>query len=198
MNDTNKKRRKVMSTQIQTPRVNGVDLETLGQIVEEIKNDNTKGFVQFKVNSAWKGQFRSEAQVRSWSLNGEEMPRSFSIMADEPLELLGQNTAPNPQELLMAAFNACIMVGYVATAAVMGVKLESVDIETQGELNLRGFLGLDETVKPGYDSLEYTVKLKGDGSPEQFEAIHENVRKTSPNYFNIARPVTVNSTLVVL
>ena len=97
----------------------------------------------------------------------------------------------------MAAFNACVMVGYVATAAVMGVTLEALEIDTEGELNLRGFLGIDENVKAGYDSLTCTVRIRGDGSVEQFQAIHENVLKTSPNYFNIARPVTVNAKLVV-
>src|SRR4029453_15449745 len=163
-----------MTTQIES-RVNGVDLEALGQLVEEIKNDETKGFVRFKVASTWKGQTRSEARVRSYFMNGQELPREFSIKADEPFELLGQNTNPNPQELLMAAFNACIMVGYVATAAVMGVKLEKVEIETDGELDLRGFLGIDPNVKPGYDSIQCVVRLKGDGTPEQFAAIHENV-----------------------
>jgi uncharacterized OsmC-like protein len=179
-------------------RTNGLDLESLGKVVEEIKNDDSKGFARFKVSSSWKGQTRSEARVQSYFLNGQEIPRQFSIVADEPYELLGQNSAPNPQELLMAAFNACIMVGYVASAAVMGVNLDAVEIETEGELNLRGFLGLDPNVKPGYDSIQYTVRLKGDGSPDQYQAIHENVLKTSPNYFNIAQPVRVNSKMVIL
>jgi uncharacterized OsmC-like protein len=179
-------------------RTNGLDLESLGTLVEEIKNDATKGFARFRVTSSWKGQTRSEARVQSIVLNGQEIPRQFSITADEPTELLGQNTAPNPQELLMAAFNACIMVGYVATAAVMGVILEKVEIETEGELNLRGFLGIDPNVKPGYDSIRYVVRMKGDGTPEQFAAIHENVRKTSPNYFNVAAPVKIDSEVVIL
>jgi uncharacterized OsmC-like protein len=179
-------------------RTNGMDLESLGRLVEEIKSDKTKGFASFHVTSTWKGQTRSEARVQSIVLNGQEIPRQFSIVADEPSELLGQNTAPNPQELLMAAFNACIMVGYVATAAVMGVTLEKVEIETQGELDLRGFLGLDPNVKPGYDSIRYVVRMKGDGTAEQFAAIHENVRKTSPNYFNIAAPIDIKSEVVVL
>jgi uncharacterized OsmC-like protein len=185
-----------MTTQIQS-RLNGLDLESLGQLVEEIKNDPGKGFVRFKVASSWKGQTRSESRVQSYILNGQEIPRRFSIAADEPPELLGGNTAPNPQELLMAAFNACIMVGYVATASVMGVQLDSVEIETEGELNLRGFLGLDDKVKPGYDSIQYTVRIKGKGASEQFQAIHENVLKTSPNYFNVSRPVSVNAKLVI-
>ncbi|MGC7358423.1 OsmC family protein, partial [Mycobacteroides abscessus subsp. massiliense] len=66
--------------------------------------------------------------------------------ADEPPELLGGNTAPNPQELLMAALNACMSVGYAAVAATMGVTVRSLEIETTGELDLRGFLGLDANV----------------------------------------------------
>ncbi len=185
-----------MTTQTQS-RINGLDMESLGQLVDEIKNDAAKGFVRFKVASNWKGQTRSETRVQSYFMNGQEIPRSFTIAADEPAELLGQNSAPNPQELLMAAFNACIMVGYVATASVMGVGLESVEIETEGELNLRGFLGIDENVKPGYDSIQYTVRMKGNGSPEEYQAIHENVLKTSPNYFNIARPIKVNARLAL-
>jgi hypothetical protein len=79
----------------------------------------------------------------------------------------------------------------------MGVHLTAAEIEPEGELDLRGFLGVDANVKPGYDSIQYTVRLKGDGTKEQFAAIHENVRKTSPNYFSIARPVEVKSKLVV-
>jgi uncharacterized OsmC-like protein len=179
-------------------QVNGIDLDLLAQEVEEIKNDSTKGFVRFQVASSWKGQTKSEARVKSYVLNGQEIPREFSIKADEPVELLGQNSAPNPQELLLAAFNACIMVGYVANAAVLGVNLESVEIDSDGELNLRGFLGLDPSVKPGYDSIQYVVRMKGDGSPEQFATIHENVQKTSPNYFNIASAVQVKPKMVVL
>src|SRR5262245_21044016 len=180
----------------QTENINGIDLEGLGQLVELIKNDNTKGFARFKVTTSWKGQTRSEARVKSYFLNGVEHPREFTIVADEPPELLGQNTAPNPQELLMAAFNACIGVGYVANAAVMGVTLENVEIETEGELNLRGFLGIDPNVKPGYDSIRCRVRLTGNGTREQYQAIHEQVQKTSPNYFNIARPIRIDSALV--
>lgn len=98
----------------------------------------------------------------------------------------------------MAALNACVMVGYVAGAAIRGIKLESVEIETQGELDLRGFLGIDPDVKPGYDRLHYTVRIKGNGTTEQFREIHETVIKTSPNYFNIAKPVAIDADLVVV
>jgi len=180
----------------QTQNINGIQLDTLVEVVERIKSDETKGFVRFKVATAWKGQTASESRVKSFFMDGVEVPREFSILADEPYELLGQNSAPNPQELLMAAFNACIMVGYVANAAVMGVSLDKVEIETEGELNLRGFLGIDANAKPGYDSIRCRVRLKGNGTPEQYQAIHEQVVKTSPNYFNVSQPIRVDAALV--
>jgi hypothetical protein len=98
--------------------------------------------------------------------------------------------------MLMAAFNACMLVGYVAGATVNGIDLDSVVIETSGELDLRGFLGLAK-VKPGYDSLHYTVRIKGDGTPEQFQKIHETVIATSPNRWNLANPIKLSSDLIV-
>ena len=70
-------------------------------------------------------------------------------------------------------------------------------METSGSLDLRGFLGIDPAVKPGYDTIRYVVRIKGDGTPAQFQEIHETVAKTSPNYFNISRPVAIDARLVV-
>ena len=186
-----------MTTEMQDTHRNGIDLQALADVVREVEADPSKGMVGFRVTSAWMGQTKSRATVDSYTLAGQEVPRHFTIDVDEPLELLGTDTAPNPQEMLMAALNACVMVGYVAGAAVNGITLSKLEIETQGQLDLRGFLGLDPNVKPGYDALQYVVRIKGDGSPEQFQEIHETVMKTSPNYFNLSRPVSIEATLEV-
>ena len=78
-----------------------------------------------------------------------------------------------------------------------GITLDSCRIETSGTLDLRGFLGLADDVPPGYRQLNYTVHIKGDGTPEQFAEMHQAVMKTSPNYFNMARPIRMNGTLSV-
>lgn len=180
-------------------KVNGIDVDALKQVTEEVAKDPSKGMVKFHVTSSWNGSGpKSTSRVKSYYLAGEEIPRDFSISIDEPEELLGTNTAPNPQEVLMAAFNACILATYVAACAVKGIALEDVQIETEGELDLRGFLGIDASVKPGYDELHYTVKMKGKGSSEQFKEVHETVLKTSPNYWNMANPIKVKADLVVV
>jgi len=182
---------------VEVPHVNGLDLGALGQVVEAIEKDPAQALASFEVTTRWAGQTRSESVVEGFTLGGERIARQHRILADEPCELLGTDSAPNPQELLMAAFNACIMVGYVANAALKGIRLDSVEIRTRGTLDLRGFLGLSDQVAPGYETVNYDVDIKGDGSPADFEEIHQAVMKTSPNYFNLSRPIRMNGTLHV-
>jgi uncharacterized OsmC-like protein len=177
--------------------VNGIDVDALTDVVGAITDDPAQGKVGFTVSSSWQGQTVSKHVIDGYAIGGEQVDRRFELTVDEPFELLGTNTAPNPQEYLMAALNACIMVGYVAGAAVHGITLDKVEIETEGELDLRGFLGIDPSIKPGYDRLRYTVTMKGNGTPEQFREIHENVMKTSPNFFNVTQPVPIDAELVV-
>jgi uncharacterized OsmC-like protein len=180
------------------PHLNGIDLPALGEFVEQVKADPAKATVRFKVTTRWSGQTRSETTIDGYELAGEAIDRRFKVVADEPSELLGTDTAPNPQELLMTALNACMAVGYVAQASVHGIELRTLEIETSGELDLRGFLGLDEAIPPGYRQLDYTVRIGGDGTAEQFREIHQAVMKTSPNVFNLNQPICMNGRLEVL
>jgi uncharacterized OsmC-like protein len=181
---------------VTTRQINGLDLDALHATVEEIGRDPARAAVQFRVTTRWAGQTRSETVVETCQIGGQDVPRNFTIAADEPEELLGTNTAPNPQELLMSAVNACMTVGYVAQASVRGITLDSCTIEMRGALDLRGFLGLDESVPAGYSRIDYEVRLEGDGTLDQYREIHEAVRATSPNYFNMANPIEMNGRLV--
>lgn len=177
--------------------VNGIDTDALRGAMSAIAQDPAQGIAKFEVKTSWTGGTRSDTKVSSWSLGGERKPRNFSICTDEPPELLGQGIDPNPQEVLMAGLNACMTVGYVAGCAMKGIELESLSIETEGELDLRGFLGLDENVKPGYDEIRYVVRIKGNGTPEQFEDVHRTVMATSPNFWNVSRPIRMVPRLIV-
>jgi uncharacterized OsmC-like protein len=177
--------------------VNGINLDDLFALIEGVKQDAAKGQTNWRVTTTWQGQTRSSARVEGFGIGGEQVPRRFSIDIDEPCELGGTNRFANPQEHLLAALNACMTVGYVAQCAVRGITLESLEIQTDGEIDLRGFLGIDPTVPPGYENLSYIVRIKGSGTKEEFAEIHEAVMATSPNFYNVSRPVTLKPTLVV-
>lgn len=177
--------------------VNGINTDALRGAVDAITQDPTKGQTHWQVTSHWRGGTRSDAKVSCYGIGGQTVPRDFTIKLDEPLELCGKNEFANPQEYLLAALNGCMIVGYTANCALEGIELEELRIETEGDIDLRGFLGISPEVAPGYEQLRYTVHLKGNGTPEQFEKIHRTVMATSPNYYNVRNPIPLKSRLVV-
>lgn len=177
--------------------VNGINVDDVMQLVAGVQSDSANAATHWKVASTWQGQTHSRHQVEGFDLAGEHVKRPFTIDIDEPLELGGANQYANPQEHLLAALNACMTVGYVAQCSLRGIRLEKLEIVTEGDIDLRGFLGLDPSVANGYESLTYTVRIKGDASPEQFEDVHAAVMATSPNFYNIANPVALRPALVV-
>ena len=177
--------------------VNGINVDDLFALIEGVRTEPAKSKTHWRVATTWQGQTRSRAEVEGFGIGSNEVPRRFAIDIDEPCELGGSNRFANPQEHLIAALNACMMVGYVAQCAVRGIVLESLAIETEGEIDLRGFLGIDPAVPAGYENLRYKVRIKGNGTKEQFAEIHKAVMATSPNFYNLSRPVALKPLLIV-
>ncbi|MEQ8791164.1 MAG: OsmC family protein [Pirellulaceae bacterium] len=186
-----------MTTNTQQETINGIDVAALRQAIAGITENPAAGATRWKVTSRWQGGARTDHQVDGVEIGGETVQRRFQIQIDEPCELCGTNQFANPQEYLLAATNACMMVGYATVAAVMGVTLTRLELEITGDIDLRGFLDIDRSVPPGYERLHYTVHIAGDGTQQQFEKMHEVVQRTSPNYYNIAHPIELTSELIV-
>ena len=185
------------TTQETKTTVNGIDVEALQGAIDQIGKDPAAGQTNWAVRSEWKGGTRTDHHVETAEIGGEEIARGFTLKIDEPLELCGTNTEANPQEYLMSAINACMMVGYSAVAALMGIELKSLEVTLEGDIDLRGFLGIDQDVANGYESLRQTVRIASDASPEALEQLHATVLATSPNYFNVTNAIPTNSKLVI-
>lgn len=177
--------------------VNGINVDDLFALIDGVKRSTAKANTHWHVSTSWLGQTRSRSQVDSYEIGGEKVQRKFSIDIDEPSELGGTNQFANPQEYLLSALNACITVGFVAQCAVHGITLESLTIETEGDIDLRGFLGIDPAVPAGYQSLSYTIRVKGSGTEQEFAKIHDAVMATSPNFYSVSRPVALKPKLIV-
>jgi hypothetical protein len=186
-----------MTTMTEPMTLNGINTDALRDAIDAVTQDPSHGKTHWEVTTHWRGGTRSDTRVTSYGIGGQRVPKDFTIRVDEPLELCGTNEFANPQEHLLAALNACMIVGYCACCSLEGIELEELRIETEGDIDLRGFLGIDPTVSPGYDQLRYTVHIRGSGTPEQLEKIHRTVMATSPNYFNMANAIPLKSRLVV-
>ena len=97
--------------------VNGINVDDLFALIDDVKRDPAKGKTNWHVTTTWHGQARSRAEIESYEIGGEKVPRRFTIDIDEPNELGGSNSFANPQEHLIAALNACMTVGYAAQCA---------------------------------------------------------------------------------
>ena len=103
-----------MSAQTKTAKptvVNGINVDDLFALIDDVKRDPAKGRTNWHVTTTWQGQARSRAEIESYEIGGVNVPRRFSIDIDEPHELGGSNSFANPQEHLIAALNACMTVG---------------------------------------------------------------------------------------
>ncbi len=184
-------------TATQQTLVNGFNVAQLADTVEQVTSDPSLALTSFRVRSTWKGMARVESKVTGYELGGQRIAREHVIRSDEPRELFGEDTGPNPQELLFAALNACMIFGYATNAAVMGIRIDDLSIETQGTLDLRGPLGTAEGVPPGMETIHYVVRIKADATPAQLEELHEAVMARSPNRWHITSPIRLAAKLVV-
>lgn len=184
------------STTTTPSTVNGLDTESMRKKVAAIQADPALAMTRWNVTTRWMGGARSDTKVASCEIGGQRVTKDFTIRVDEPLELFGTNQFANPQEVLMAALNACLVYGYAANFALQGIALKELSIETRGDIDVRGFLGLDDSVKAGYEDLALTVHVKADATPAQIERVHDTVTRTSPNVFNLSQPIRLRSRLV--
>src|SRR5215471_19107079 len=118
--------------------VNGINVDDMLALVESVRSNAANGMTKWRVATTWQGETRSRAEVDGFAIGGERVPRRFAIDIDEPLELGGSNQFANPQEYLLAALNACMIVGYAAVCALEGIEIDELRIESKGDIDLRG------------------------------------------------------------
>lgn len=178
--------------------VNGVDVSALEGAVEAISEDAEVGSFTFRAETEWQDALRSVTTIDEFDQAGEPIhSREFTLQGDEPEQILGERTGPNAVELLLGAVGSCLSVGYAANAAHMDIELDELRFEMEGDVDLRGFLGLSEDVRPGYESITCTVYITADATEEALEELHERVEATSPLVDTVRNEVPFETRLVV-
>ena len=178
--------------------VNGIDVSALEDAVEVISEDSDVGTFTFRADTEWTDALKSVTTVGEFDQAGETIStREFAIEGDEPEQILGERTAPNAVELLLTALESCLSVGYAANAAVLDIELEDLRFEMEGDIDLRGFLGISEDVRAGFDAVQCTVYVDADASADELADLRERVESTSPLMDTIANTVQLETDLVV-
>jgi uncharacterized OsmC-like protein len=187
-----------MTTKIMN-KLNGVDVDQLVGTINAIKDNPEIARFNFRAHNEWVDGGYSRTEIQGfYGATSEDVSRiePFILEGDEPPVLLGENHGPNAVEAILHALASCLAVGFVYNAAAQGITVECLEFDIEGELDLHGFLGLSEDVRPGYDNIEIKYRVKADAPREKLVELCNYVQKTSPVLDILRNPVPVSVSLV--
>ena len=177
-----------------TKTLNGLNTTQLYQTVETIKKQPEIAKFEFRVKNKWIGGAETRSEIRDFYGAGQEdssRTEPFVLVSGEPPVLLGTNQGANPGEFLLHALAACITTTLVMHGAARGIGIEEISTSLEGDIDLQGFLGLDDSVSPGYEQIRVKVNIKADCSEEELNDLLEFSKEHSAVTQSLSRPVPV-------
>jgi uncharacterized OsmC-like protein len=173
--------------------VNGVNVDELLATIASIKSAPVIGDFKFKASNKWVNGGLNRTTINKFYGAQKELTHKepFRLDADEPPLLLGEDQGPNPVEYALTALAACVTTSLVYHAAAKGIKLKSVESKLEGDIDLRGFLGISKDVSPGYKEIRMNFKIESDAPAEQLKELIDFAPSLSPVFNTITRAVPV-------
>ena len=177
----------------------GVNAQVLGTVIESIKNQPEMAKVTFQLQTQWHNGdgFKFTSTGKNFHIGGQTVERreAFTLASDYPDEMGGMSKGPTVCEMCMASIASCISQTIVAYATMMGVQLDSIRIETEGDVDIRGFTGVSEKVRPGAQEFRMNIHLESHtASKEQLEKLYELGKKFSPAIDTLTHGTTIKTT----
>ena len=163
---------------------NGVNTPVLFATLDAVRQAPEAAAFTFRASNRWVSGTHSQGTIHGFFGVGEERqherPHTFDI--DHPAVLVGTDVGPTPVEYLLHALAGCLTAGLANIAAARGIDLTEVTSTVEGDIDLNGILGLDESVRNGYKAIRVSFEVKGDAPPEQLRQLVERSRERSAVY----------------
>lgn len=174
--------------------VNGVNVTDMYDTIDAIKGQPQIAKFQFRAKNKWASGASNRTIVKDFDGACQTFDREvpFVVQKDEHPILLGKDTGANPVEYALAALAGCLTTSLVYHAAAQGIRIDEVESSYEGDIDLHGFLGLDENVRNGYKNIQIKFKVKGDAPEEKLRELVELAQKRSPVYDIITNKVPVS------
>jgi uncharacterized OsmC-like protein len=174
---------------------NGVDTEVMFGTLDAIKAQPELARFQFRASNRWLGGAHNRSTIKAFYGAGQEdgsRSEAFTIDAGEPPILLGANEGPNPAEALLHALAACLTTTLVYVAAARGVHLSEVESMLEGDMDVRGCLGLDDEYRNGFERIRVMFRIKGDASEEKLQEVVARAQQRSAVFDMVTNGVPVS------
>ncbi|GKT09709.1 OsmC family protein [Desulforhabdus sp. TSK] len=173
--------------------LNGVNVTRLLDTVDAVKGDGDIAKFKFRVRNQWISGGHNRTTITDFHGAKQDHPheKPFEEDADEADILLGEDTGPNPVEYLLTGLAGCLTSSLIYHAAAKGIEIRGVESRLEGDLDLRGFLGLSKDVPVGYERIRVVFKIDADVSEEQKEELIQMAQKYSPVFNTVSNPTPV-------
>lgn len=174
--------------------VNSVNVGQLFNTMDQIKAQPDIAKFKFRATNEWISGTHNRATVKDFygALQEDASRQAMVFDLDEPPVLLGQNRGANPVEHLLVALSGCLTTSLVAHASAKGIKIRRVQSRYEGDIDLRGFLGLSEDVPVGYQQIRVFFKIDADLSDEEKMELVRMGQKYSPVFNTITKSAPVS------
>jgi uncharacterized OsmC-like protein len=183
------------STQVIETVRNGVDTAQMYGTLDALNANPELGVFQFRASNRWLGGAHNRSTIRSFYGAGQEddsRAEAFSIDAGEPAVLLGVDTGPNPAEALLHALAACLTTTLVYVAAARKVNLTEVESTLEGDMDVRGCLGITDEVRNGFTNIRVRFRISGDAPQEKLQEIVQRAQARSAVFDMVSNGVPVH------
>ena len=176
--------------------LNGVNVDQLFSTIDLIKETPDVARFKFRATNKWINGTHCRGTIKDFygALQEDDSRPTVAYDMDEPPVLLGNNDGRNPVEYLLVALSGCLTTSLVAHASAKGIEIRGVESRYEGDIDLRGFLGISENVPVGYQNIKVYFKIDADVSNDQKEALVQMAQKYSPVFNTITKsaPVSVH------
>lgn len=174
--------------------INGVDVSALNETIEAIKETPEMGQFTFRARNRWVDGPLNRSAIKGFCGSGIEdssRKEAFVFENDGPPSLLGENRGANPVEFVLHGLAGCLTTTLVYHAALRGVTLTEVESTLEGNLDLQGFLGINDSVRNGYKNIQVNFTVKGDAPQETLDELFEIAKARSVVFDIITNKVPV-------
>lgn len=174
--------------------LNGVNIDQLFSTLDLIKQNPDVAKFKFRAVNQWINGTHCQATVRDFygALKEDTSRQPVVFHMDEPPVLLGNSQGTNPVEYLLVALSGCLTTSLVAHASAKGIKIRGVQSRYEGDIDLRGFLGLSEDVPVGYQEIRVFFTVDADVSDQEKEDMVKMAQKYSPVFNTITKSAPVS------
>jgi len=173
--------------------LNGINVTQLTETIEAIRKNPEIARFKFRATNRWVEGTHNRATVKDFfgALQEDTSRQPVVFEIDEPPVLLGRNVGPNPVEYVLVGLSGCLTTSLIAHAAARGIEIKGLSTRLEGDLDLRGFLGISEDVTVGYERIRVYFTIDADVPDEKKRELIRMAAKYSPVYNTIANPVAV-------